>query len=125
MLTPQQLAERIQKASYEEKRTLQIAKELNNILVTNQNKGAYRDDAWATAQGIQCLASYNTYNGQLNQEGFKNHLAKFFIDQPYETAKGVPSWAIGLASKTLHGVTESPIASQLFGAGRGSCFWRM
>jgi hypothetical protein len=118
VLTSQQLAERIQKATYEEKRTLQIARELNNTLVTNQNKEAYRDDAWATAQGIQCIASYNTYNGKLNLEGFRKHIAQFFIDQPYETAKGLPSWAIGYASKTLHGVTESPIASQLFGAGR-------
>ena len=111
VLTSQQLAERIQKATYEEKRTLQIARELNDILVANQNKGAYRNDAWATAQGIQCIASYNTYNGKLNLDNFRRDLAKFFIDQKDD-------FLLGVLSQHYLGSAESPLAESLMGRTR-------
>jgi hypothetical protein len=119
VLTSQQLAKKIQQSTYEEKRTLQLAKELNNILVQNEQKGAYRDDAWATAQGIQCIASYNTYNGKLNLEGFRKHLMLFFVDQKQdnsETAK---------RGKELADANVSPLASSLFGRERSKAYgWR-
>jgi hypothetical protein len=118
VLSERELVEKLKNMTPQQWRDMQIAGQLNKVLTANEKLGKYRDDAKATAEGIQILANWNTKNGKLNVQGFRNDLGKFYIDQAFEHAKSLGSKAIGLASVTLHGVGESPLASKLFGYNR-------
>lgn len=118
VLPEKELAEKLQNMTPQQWRDMQIGGQLNKVLTANEKLGKSRNDAKATAEGIQIIANWNTKNGKLNVQGFRNDLGKFFIDQTFEHAKEPVTWTIGLASKTLHGVGESPLASKLFGYNR-------
>ena len=115
VLSERELAEKLKNMTPQQWRDMQIGGKLDKVLKANEKLGNHRNDAKAVAEGFQIIANANTQNGKLDVKGFRNDLAKFYIDQTFEHAREPVTWAIGLASKTLHGVGESPLASKLFG----------
>jgi hypothetical protein len=122
VLSEKELVEKLKNMNPSQWRDMQIAGQLNKVLTANEKLGNHRNDAKAVAEGFKIIANANTQNGKLDVKGFRNDLAKFYIDQTFEHAKEPVTWAIGLASKTLHGVGESPLASKLFGFKRSQSY---
>jgi hypothetical protein len=107
--------------SADQQRTLAIAADLNKII----NQYGKKDDALATAKGIQVIANYNTRDGVLNKEGFKRDLAKFFIDQKWVFDANKPEVTLSAVGARIHKVGESPLAESLFGRERvGAYGWK-
>ena len=120
----EQLRAKVQSLSFspEELKTLGIARKLNDII----NQYGKKDDAMATALGIQVIANYNTRDGVLNKDGFKRDLAKYFVDQKWKAKQSDtnPSF-MSQSLKKLHNIGESPLAASLFGRDRvGTNGWK-
>ena len=108
--------------SDEELRTLKLAWKLDTII----RQYGKKNDALATAMGIQAVADANTHNGVLDKDRFKEDLAKHFIDQKLKARESdtIPS-PVGLGAKALHNIGESPLAAALFGRERvGTYGWK-
>jgi hypothetical protein len=120
----EQLRAKVQSLSFspEELKTLGLARRLNDII----NQYGKKDDAMATALGIQVIANYNTRDGVLNKKGFKEDLARFYIDQKWViNLKNKEAILSSVGSKTLHNVGDSPLAQALFGRDRvGAYGWK-
>jgi hypothetical protein len=109
------------KLTDEQKRTLALAKKLNAII----NQYGKKNDALATAMGIQAVADANTHNGVLDKDRFKEDLAKYFIDQKWVFDANKPEVTLSAVGARIHKVGESPLAESLFGRERvGAYGWK-